>query len=189
MRGYTAGPFASLAVGPQRDAIGHLVQPGRQRLTPADGAGLADQQQERRLKCVVSVVRVAEDALAHAKDQTLVASHQQFEGDLIAAAEKSLEQLRVGHVFGRTCRLAQVLGDPGEAGLGHYGSAPGRRVSLQKYRATDRAGGFKVTRFFHRFVSCPFLLSRITRFDDPDEAVSSGCRRQGWYSKFRAPSF
>ena len=49
-------------------AIGHAVEPGGERVAHPDRSGLADQDQERRLECVVRVVRAAEDLPADPHD-------------------------------------------------------------------------------------------------------------------------
>ena len=62
--------------------MGHAVQPGADRLALADRAGLAEQDQERRLERVVGLVRVAQDAPADAEHHRAVPLDQQGEGRL-----------------------------------------------------------------------------------------------------------
>jgi hypothetical protein len=50
---------------------------------------------ESRLKCVVGIVRVAEDAPADAEHHRAVAAYQGFKGDVIAPGEIAFEQRAV----------------------------------------------------------------------------------------------
>ena len=57
-------PPLSLNSGPHRGAAGDPVQPGPQRVAHPERVPLADQDEEGRLKCVVSFVLILEDAAA-----------------------------------------------------------------------------------------------------------------------------
>ena len=58
-----------VGAGAQRNAVGDLVQPTRQRGLLADGADLAGQHHERRLEGVFGVLLVVQHAATDAEDQ------------------------------------------------------------------------------------------------------------------------
>ncbi len=84
-----------------RDAQRHAVQPAADRLAPADRAGPARQDQERRLRGVLGVVVVAQDLPADAQDHRRMTIDQRRESRLVPMLDESLEQLAVGQSAGR----------------------------------------------------------------------------------------
>jgi hypothetical protein len=84
-----------------RDAQGHAVEPARQRIGPAQRAGLSGQDQERGLKCVIGVVRAAEHLPAHALHERPMPFHERRESQLIdsvLAGQELLNELPVRKV-------------------------------------------------------------------------------------------
>ena len=87
---------------PPRDA----EQPVADRIAAADGRGLADQQEERRLEGVGRIVRIAQDPPADAQDHRPVPLQQRREGRLgfrrVVPAEEPRQERTVAEVTDRT---------------------------------------------------------------------------------------
>ena len=81
-------------LGPHRDAASHAIQPARRRIFAPDRARPPRKNEKRRLKRVLSVMAVAEHALARAKDHRPVSRDERGERRLgqIAAADQELFQ-------------------------------------------------------------------------------------------------
>ncbi len=85
--------------GPAGDSPRHAMEPRAERLANPDRVALAHEHQERGLKCVVGVMRVADHAAAKAQDHRPVAFDQNAERLLARRTPvrpKALEQLAVG---------------------------------------------------------------------------------------------
>src|SRR5262249_29761147 len=78
-------------------AGGDLVEPAAQRLSPADGAGLAGEDEEGGLEGFFRVMRVLQNTPADAKHQPLVTPDQQFKGRRVALAGEALQEFRVAY--------------------------------------------------------------------------------------------
>jgi hypothetical protein len=91
-QGQRAGPAASFP----RRAASHLVQPAGDRFVPAQGARLARQDEEGRLKGVLGGVVVAQQPPARPQDHRPVAADQLGERGLIVRVRVPAQQLRVG---------------------------------------------------------------------------------------------
>ena len=82
-RGFTfASPAPQRAgSGGGRDAVGHAVEPGSQRIIHAKRPSLACQDQEGRLERILSVVMVAENAPADVQHHCAVSAYKRREGN------------------------------------------------------------------------------------------------------------
>ena len=74
-----------------RDPVADPVQPARERAADPQRAGLAGQEQERRLEGILGVVRVAEHLAADRQDHPTVAADQGLEGRPIPQGLEPLE--------------------------------------------------------------------------------------------------
>ena len=100
---FVPSPTRGRGTGTRSRAIGHLMQPGAQRIPHPEGASLADQDQERRLECVLGVVRVGQDAPADALHHRPVPLDQDREGELggvIPIGREPFQELAVGQTRG-----------------------------------------------------------------------------------------
>src|SRR5262249_7249931 len=97
----------------QRDAIRHLEQPAADRLTFADGAGLAGEDEEGGLEGVLGVVRVAKETQTEIEYHRPVPPDEDLERRLLAAADERFQQLGVGQRAAAVAadEPAQLLGD------------------------------------------------------------------------------
>ncbi|MDR3634658.1 MAG: hypothetical protein P4L84_12705 [Isosphaeraceae bacterium] len=73
-------------------AICHAVEPRAQQLALANGARFPHQNQERRLKRVLDIVRVAEQTAADAEHQRPVSGDQRLERHVVAPRDEALQQ-------------------------------------------------------------------------------------------------
>src|SRR5438876_3041578 len=126
--------------------MGDLVEPVGDRIVPAQDSGPAGQNQECGLEDVFRVLRVLQDAPAHAPDERAMALDKQFEGRLIAGPGKALEQLAIGllPLGGTTRDVVDVLEYRLQTSPGH-GSLPSRRKSSLLY---DGAREARTANFF-----------------------------------------
>ena len=69
-----------LGLGLARDSKRHPEEPARQRIAPPDRARLLGQDQKRRLRRVLSVVKVAQHLAADTQNHRPVAVDQRGEG-------------------------------------------------------------------------------------------------------------
>ena len=74
------------------------VQPTREGFGTPDPLRLASEYEERRLECILGVVRIMANAAARPKDGFRVPANEQFECGRIAAV-KPLEQIAIGYGF------------------------------------------------------------------------------------------
>ena len=79
------------------------MQPGGQGLPGEDGRGPSGQDKEHRLKGVLRVVDVVQNALAHRQHQRAVALDERGESGLVAFCDESSQQGGVGGLL--RCRL------------------------------------------------------------------------------------
>ena len=87
-----------------RRAVRDLMEPGTQRIAHPQAPGLLDQDQERGLEGVVSVMGVAKDCPADPEYHRAVAMDQRLErqlGRLVPTRGEPLEQLRVSQTNDR----------------------------------------------------------------------------------------
>jgi hypothetical protein len=80
----------------QSGAVRYAKQPTAQRLRRGDRSRLAGEYQKRRLKGVLGIVQVEQDAAAHAHDHRAVPAEECREGVFILLPDETSEQLRVG---------------------------------------------------------------------------------------------
>jgi hypothetical protein len=90
--------LGGVGLGPDRQAVGDLVQPVAHGLGLADRVGLAGEDEEGGLESVLGVVQAAEHAPADAQDHGAVPLDQGGEGRLLPPLGEALEQLRVAEV-------------------------------------------------------------------------------------------
>jgi hypothetical protein len=103
----TAGAARGVDGETSRDA----VKPTRQRFASTNGSGPAGKHEEHRLKSVIRVGAVAEDAAADAADHGSVSSQQLLEGGLVALGNEAAEQIVVSvRLRSEAAQVAQELG-------------------------------------------------------------------------------
>ena len=78
--------------------MGNAVQPTRDRAALADGACLADQDQEGRLKRVVNILGIAQNASAHAENERAMPLQNRSESRFIALGHKAFQQVGIRRV-------------------------------------------------------------------------------------------
>ena len=61
-----------------------------------DRAGLADEDEERRLEGILGVVMIGQQAAADAQDHRAMPRHQRRESRLLSAVEVTLQELAIG---------------------------------------------------------------------------------------------
>ena len=70
--------------------MGDAVQPTRDRAALANGACLADQDQEGRLKRVVNILGIAQNASAHAENEWAMPLQERGESRFIALGHNTI---------------------------------------------------------------------------------------------------
>jgi hypothetical protein len=128
-------PFAagrSLRSCPQSNALGHAVEPVRQRLAFTNGGCPSHKDDKRRLQCILGQMRVAQHAPADGQDHWAVALDQDREGCLLAAGHETPQQFRVRHTLGFLGRpgFAKVFQNFGRCGAWHGLVSPQRALPL-----------------------------------------------------------
>jgi hypothetical protein len=89
-------PPACAGVGLNRDPVRHTVQPARQRtLDRPDRVSLAHQDQERRLKRVLGIIRIAENLPANGQHHRPVALHECLERRCVTPGRIPLQKVRI----------------------------------------------------------------------------------------------
>jgi hypothetical protein len=78
--------------------VGHSVQPVADRFSRHDRTCLADEDEKRRLKCVLSIVVTTEQALTDAPDHRGVSPHQSGKGGIVPAIQEEGQQFSIGHL-------------------------------------------------------------------------------------------
>src|SRR5262249_54296825 len=73
----------------------HAIEPGTQAIRIANLRRLADEDEERRLKGLVRVVRTGQQATTHAPDHRPMTSHQRLESRFVPLEDVTLEQITV----------------------------------------------------------------------------------------------
>jgi hypothetical protein len=76
--------------GADGNSIGRAVKPAAQGLSFADGTSLANEDQERRLKDVLGIVGMAQDASAHTPHKRAVPAQDRCERCSIATLGEAL---------------------------------------------------------------------------------------------------
>ena len=102
-------PFVPLPPGRDQSstrcgAIGNLVQPGTQGIAHPEPPGLLYQDQKRRLKRILGVVRIDQNGPAHTQDHRPVSLDQGRErqlGGFALAGRKPLQELAIGQLADR----------------------------------------------------------------------------------------
>ena len=79
--------------GTHRHAIGHAVQPRAEPVDVAERPRFADQDQERRLECVVDVMRIGEPATADPQDHRAVPLDEGLQGQFVAVGHEPIQEL------------------------------------------------------------------------------------------------
>src|SRR5262249_19837080 len=98
-------PFSALA-GPTRgrgDLIGNAVQPTNQGGVFPDGTRSARENNEHSLECILGVLHLAQDPLAHSENQRSMPLDDRCEGNLIVPLPERSQQIAVGPSFGLLC--------------------------------------------------------------------------------------
>jgi hypothetical protein len=93
---FERAPPGQGGIGLDCDAMRDLVQPAPHGVSSPDCATLRDQDEEGRLKGILSIVRVAQDTPAYAQDHGSVPPHKRFESPGVVLGVETLEKLRVG---------------------------------------------------------------------------------------------
>src|SRR5580704_9485481 len=83
------------AAGFQCGAIGHEIKPTGQRFARSDGTCLAGQHQKRGLEAFFSIMVIALDPRADAKNHGAMTSNQGYKGSFVPAGNETLQQLSV----------------------------------------------------------------------------------------------
>ena len=91
----THPPARTPGLGLLRRPASDPIEPVAQQVRIADRAGFLRQDEERGLKGILGVVRIAQEALAHAQDHRSVSRHQRREGGLGLSRRELLQQLAV----------------------------------------------------------------------------------------------
>jgi hypothetical protein len=91
-------PAGFLPAQPPGDAAGCAVQETRQRFAATDSSGPARQYQEGRLKGVVGVMDIAQQAAADAEDERAVPLEKRGEGGFVALLGEAVQQLTIGQI-------------------------------------------------------------------------------------------
>src|SRR5262249_22681604 len=81
--------------------IRHAMQPAGYGTLPSCGSGFVGQNEKARLKDILRVLIVPEEAPAHAQDQGAVAPHQARKRRFVALAGKALQELPVAPLLAR----------------------------------------------------------------------------------------
>ncbi len=84
------------------------VQPRRDAVAPADGAGFAGQDEKGRLEDVLRVLFLAQQPPADVEDERTVALDQRGKGGLFAPAGEAHQQVAVTE-FGRGAGAGEVM--------------------------------------------------------------------------------
>ena len=126
--------------GLQGGAIRHPVEPVRELFRPVDLARAAREHQERGLKRVLRVLRVAGHAPAHGKHHPSMPANELREGVLVARANESREQIAIGRVACSEDGPKQLTGKRAGGGLRRHGgsralpdSVLGRRSHARRF--------------------------------------------------------
>jgi hypothetical protein len=94
-------PSTGIGLDTNGDPEGDTMKPARDGIGLADRLGPAGEDEERGLKGVLGVVRIAKDLLADAQHHWSVPFHQRREGRLISTVprrQETLDELAVGQV-------------------------------------------------------------------------------------------
>jgi len=76
--------------------VGHLIEPRTYRLVPAQGLGLAGEDEKGGLGRILRVVNIVQHAPAHAEYHGAVPPHECRKGRLIVLLAETVQQLAVG---------------------------------------------------------------------------------------------
>ena len=107
-RGLLRPPLRFAPAGPNRHPHRDPMKPRAKPAVASDRAGLANEQQERRLKSVVGRVVVAEYAAADGQDHRPVPRHQSLERHGVPLDQEAIEQVPI--VEARDGALAEEPG-------------------------------------------------------------------------------
>ena len=88
-------PAHGVVPGLEGHAVGDPVQPRAQRAAPGDRPRFAGEHQKGRLKGVLGVVVVADDAAADAEDHRAVTADEGFKGRFVPLLDEGGKQLTV----------------------------------------------------------------------------------------------
>jgi hypothetical protein len=96
-------PSGKIDSGPQRDALGHAVEPACQAFALAERASMPHKDEKRCLKCVVRIVHVAQHVPANAQDHRPVPIEQGRKrslGNFTGAYQEPVQKLAIGQSAG-----------------------------------------------------------------------------------------
>jgi hypothetical protein len=83
-------------IGPQRDPVGHAIQPASQRTGGLQPAGFSEEHQKRGLEGIFGVALIPEHAPADRQDHRAVPRDQGSKRPLVAPVEKAFHELGIG---------------------------------------------------------------------------------------------
>ncbi len=143
--GLTSGDGPRLAILPSQTRhprpAGHpvrdAIEPGRDRIPFPERAGLAHQDEERRLECVFDVAGILQPSAADGQDHRAVSRDQLRKRRLIADGDKAVQQLALTEAGERTAgeQGAEFLDQASRSQLGHRRpSGRGRSLSFVLHR-------------------------------------------------------
>ena len=114
------------------------IQPRRNRYSLPNSAGLAHEQEKRRLKRIFHVVRIVQHSPADAENHRPVPPQEYLEGRLVSQREPAVEQLRV--------EAARLMLETGRHGIDAVARDTGfgdrermRRAFLRAFRQPPQA--------------------------------------------------
>jgi DNA-directed RNA polymerase subunit RPC12/RpoP len=167
--------------------VRHAVQKAADRLALGDRVCLADEDEEGRLKGVLGVRRVFQDAPADAQDHRPVPADQRLEGVLVALGEEARQQQRVGERIGfRAGHSPQVLKDLIHRAGGHGWYS--RKVRTSSTHSVP--GGAAVRTFFSGNGRAPRRKPADTGYTGrltPGRSPNPSCQSSAWARTSAAP--
>ncbi len=106
------GDFDAIAIvsspHPARDSIGHTVKPATQRSLFSNDCRVARQNEESRLRGILRILPMAQDALTDAEYHGGVTLHERLEGRFIAKLDESSEQFMIRQRSGQVGEFVQL---------------------------------------------------------------------------------
>jgi len=88
-------PLGGRHLGPQGGSVGHAIEPVAEHVARTHRGRFVSQDEKRRLKGVLDIVAMAQDAKAHAVDHPAMAPHQGLKRGRILVGDEALQQLAI----------------------------------------------------------------------------------------------
>ncbi len=110
-RSLTSLPAPRVGSSTSCDSSSHAVEPTPERTVHPDRARLSNEHEKRRLKCVIRLVRVGQNAPADPQHHRAVPLNQRSESQVcngVAGGNESVQELPVREAVARPCREKRV---------------------------------------------------------------------------------